>query len=392
MSLKLQNSSNVIRFMALEPTHGRKIAITGHGFDVTESDIRKIFERFGSISEVVYIRNKETGKSKGFSFVVYKDHCSAQQAINSMHHEFIFDRRVSVMFARQHKSDDSSLSFSPGLAKPPHFHHLHGLNSDPYRPLRRAQGNDFFHPRHPHEHRYPYPPGYPPSRSEMNHSPPNRFHAPVSRPDSISKEKSSDVIQEHEPPQPPLATPSSLSGASEQEDGEIPSTSERKSFEPLEDGEMPDTGTPTQKSSDPSDESGFRMRQNDLPPNQFSLSNWKIDAATEKLLENIIRIQGSVKIDSSEAQRVWAQGGLRKQFETSPSPEICSKPQAQAQAQSQEELPPHKEDEERPKTECDATSQPQTPMTRPSGWRQGWSHDSAPPKDERWEPKGKRTP
>ena len=372
--------------MSSESTHGRKIAITGHGFDVTESEIRKIFERFGPICEVVYIRNKETGKSKGFSFVVYKDPSSAQQAISSMHHEFIFERRVSVMLARQHKSDDSTVSYSPGLAKPQNFHHLHGGSSDPYRPLRRPQGNDFFHPRHPHEHRYPYPPGFPTSRADINHSPPNRFHAPMPRPDSIPKEKTSEVIQDQETPQHPLATPSSLSGASEQEDGEIPSASERKSLEALEDGEMPDTGTPTQKGTDALDESSFRGRQHDQPPNQFSLSNWKIDAATEKLLENIIRIQGSVKIYSSEAQRVWAQGGLRKQDETTPPSDAGTKPQ------TQEELLVRKGDEERPKTEQETTSQPQTPVARSSNWRQGWSHDSVPPKDDRWDPKSSMPP
>ena len=368
--------------MASEQIQSRKIAITGHGFDVTEADIRSIFDRFGEISEVVYIRNKETGKSKGFTFVVYKDHTSAQRAINSMHHDFIFDRRVSVEFARQHKLDDlSPTNYSPGLAKPPQFHHPHGLNSESFRHGRRPQQNDFFHPRPPMESRYPFPPSYPPqARSEMNPSPPNRFHTPTIRSECASKEKFLEVIQEPEAAQHPLATPSSLSGASEQEDGEIPSGPDKKLHEPLEDGEMLDSGTPTQKISDSTDELHFRQRNQTQKPSQFSISNWKIDADTEKLLANIIRIQGSVKIDSNEAQRVWAQGGLRKESASSPPTEFESRLHKSAS----EQLSPMRSEQE--KHERDLPS-PNISSSRSTNWNHTRSGDQPNPNDVRWEEK-----
>ena len=369
--------------MASEQMQGRKIAITGHGFDVTETDIRSLFDRFGEISEVVYIRNKDTGKSKGFSFVVYKDHTSAQRAINSMHHDFIFDRRVSVEFARQHKLDDLAPSnYSPGLAKPPQFHHPHGMNSENFRHIRRPQQNDFFHPRPPMESRYPFPPSYPPQvRSEMNPSPPNRFHTPTIRSEAISKEKSLEVIQEPETAQHPLATPSSLSGASEQEDGEIPSGPDKKFHEPLEDGEMLDGGTPTQKISETSDELPFRQRNQTQKPSQFSISNWKIDADTEKLLANIIRIQGSVKIDSNEAQRVWAQGGLRKESVSSPPTEFESRLHKSASDQ----LSPMRGGQD--KHEREIPSPNITSSSRSTNWNHARSGEQPNTNEVRWEEK-----
>ena len=360
---------------------GRKIAITGHGFDVTENEIRTIFERFGEISEVVYIRNKENGKSKGFSFVVYKDHISAQRAINSMHHDFIFDRRVSVEFARQHKLDDSFASnYSPGLAKPQPYHHPHGVSPNSYRHVRRQQQSDFYHPRPPLEPRYHFPPGYPPlSRAEMNHSPPNRFHSPAQRLELFSKDKSLEVVQESDSVIHPLATPSSLSGTSEQEDGEIPSGPERRFLEPLEDGEMPDAGTPTQRLTDAPGDS-FRSSQSE-PQSAFSLSNLKMDAATEKLIENIIRIQGSIKMDSNEAQRVWAQGGLRKQKESSPSMDLEPKHQKPAP----EQLSPMEGNLDR--NEPDLTLHSIAPASRPAGWQHGRDSEQSMPQDLRWEHK-----
>ncbi|KAI6652152.1 Serine/arginine-rich splicing factor RS2Z33-like [Oopsacas minuta] len=367
--------------MASEQVQGRKIAITGHGFDVTESDIRNIFDRFGEISEVVYIRNKDTGKSKGFSFVVYKDHASAQRAINTMHHDFIFDRRVSVEFARLHKPDDLFPgNYSPGLAKPPPFHHPHGTNPDSFRHVRRPQPNEFFHPRPPSEPRFPFLPGYPPlARSEMNHSPPNRFHTPTLR-SEFPKEKSLEVIQEPEIAQHPLATPSSLSGASEQEDGEIPSGPERKILEPLEDGEMLDTGTPTQKLTDLPDDTAFRSLQ-PRKPSQFSISNWKIDADTEKLLENIIRIQGSIKIDSNEAQRVWAQGGLRKESESSPPADLESRHPKPAPDQLSTVMG------QMERNEREITTPNIDPSARPTNWNHGRNVDPSNPNEHRWEDK-----
>ena len=369
--------------MSTDQIHqGRKIAITGHGFDVTENEIRSIFEKFGEISEVVYIRNKETGKSKGFSFVVYNDHISAQRAIQSMHHDFIFERRVSVEFARQHKLDESfPCNYSPGLAKPQPYHHPHGMSPNSYRHVRRQQQSDFFHPRHPMEPRYPFPPGYPPpSRPEMNHSPPNRFHSPALRSDIFPKDKSQEVVQEADPTQHPLATPSSLSGTSEQEDGEISSGPERKFLEPLEDGEMPDGGTPTQRLTDAPDDS-FRPLQSEKQP-AFSISNLKMDAATTKLLENIIRIQGTIKIDSNEAQRVWAQGGLRKQKDPSPPIELDLKHQKSAS----EQLSPVGANQER--KEPDLTPHSIAAPARPASWKHGHSHEQSMPTDLRWEHKG----
>lgn len=69
-------------------------------YDLTESELQNAFERFGQVSSVSIVKDRETGRSRGFGFVEMPDEQQAKQAIESLNLEQIGSRRVTVNEAR----------------------------------------------------------------------------------------------------------------------------------------------------------------------------------------------------------------------------------------------------------------------------------------------------
>jgi len=65
-------------------------------FKTSETELKTLFEQYGSVSSVKIIIDYETGKSKGFGFVEMDDDNEAQTAINAVN-ETEFDGRTIVV-------------------------------------------------------------------------------------------------------------------------------------------------------------------------------------------------------------------------------------------------------------------------------------------------------
>ncbi|HSE84182.1 MAG TPA: RNA-binding protein [Thermodesulfobacteriota bacterium] len=68
--------------------------------DVTEDDLRQLFEGFGQITSVNIIKDKFSGESRGFGFVEIPDKENAQAAINSLNGKELKGRTLNVNEAR----------------------------------------------------------------------------------------------------------------------------------------------------------------------------------------------------------------------------------------------------------------------------------------------------
>ena len=73
-------------------------------FDATEDDIRQAFAQHGAVEAVNVIKDRETGRSRGFAFVEMPDGAEAKEAIEKVNLTDIAGRRVTVNEARP-KSD-----------------------------------------------------------------------------------------------------------------------------------------------------------------------------------------------------------------------------------------------------------------------------------------------
>jgi RNA recognition motif-containing protein len=69
-------------------------------YNATEDDLREAFERYGDVSAVNIIMDRETGRPRGFAFVEMPDAQQAKEAIDNLNLTEIAGRKVTVNEAR----------------------------------------------------------------------------------------------------------------------------------------------------------------------------------------------------------------------------------------------------------------------------------------------------
>jgi RNA recognition motif-containing protein len=69
-------------------------------YDVTEDDLREAFSRFGQVASSNVIKDRETGRSKGFGFVEMPTQAEAQAAIAGLNGQELKARKMNVNEAR----------------------------------------------------------------------------------------------------------------------------------------------------------------------------------------------------------------------------------------------------------------------------------------------------
>jgi RNA recognition motif-containing protein len=69
-------------------------------YDVTEEELKKVFEAFGQVESVKVIRDNFSGRSKGFAFVEMADSAGAHSAIDGLDGKELKGRPLKVNKAR----------------------------------------------------------------------------------------------------------------------------------------------------------------------------------------------------------------------------------------------------------------------------------------------------
>jgi RNA recognition motif-containing protein len=68
--------------------------------EVTEDDLKTAFEVYGKVETVNVIKDKDTGRSKGFSFVEMPDNTEAQSAITGLNDKEFKGKTLKVNTAK----------------------------------------------------------------------------------------------------------------------------------------------------------------------------------------------------------------------------------------------------------------------------------------------------
>ncbi len=76
-------------------------------FNAMESDIERMFGEFGEVKSVSIVKDRDTGRSRGFAFVEMRDSQSGQQAIDALHESSVDGRAITVNEARPRESRSS---------------------------------------------------------------------------------------------------------------------------------------------------------------------------------------------------------------------------------------------------------------------------------------------
>jgi RNA recognition motif-containing protein len=69
-------------------------------YSTTDDELREMFEPYGEVSSAVVIRDRETGRSRGFGFVEMPDNAQAQAAIEGTNGQQMNGRPLTVNEAR----------------------------------------------------------------------------------------------------------------------------------------------------------------------------------------------------------------------------------------------------------------------------------------------------
>ncbi len=84
------------------------IYVGGLPFELSEGDVVTIFSQYGEPTYINLIRDKETGKSKGFAFLKYEDQRSTDLAVDNLGGTVIMGKTLKVDHTRYKKKDDES--------------------------------------------------------------------------------------------------------------------------------------------------------------------------------------------------------------------------------------------------------------------------------------------
>jgi len=84
-----------------------KVYVGDLAFTITEGDLRTAFAQYGELTEVIVIKDKFSGRSKGFGFVTFADDESAKKAISEMNGKEIQGRAIKVNVAKPMEERDS---------------------------------------------------------------------------------------------------------------------------------------------------------------------------------------------------------------------------------------------------------------------------------------------
>ena len=76
------------------------IYIGNLNYRIKEADIQQILEEYAAVSSVKIIKDRETGKSKGFAFVEMENEAAAKQAIEELNGAEFEGRTMVVKEAR----------------------------------------------------------------------------------------------------------------------------------------------------------------------------------------------------------------------------------------------------------------------------------------------------
>ncbi|MEW5941785.1 MAG: RNA-binding protein [Chloroflexota bacterium] len=77
-----------------------KLYVGNLSYDTTEDELRDLFTQAGTVASVALIKDRDSGRSKGFAFVEMSNQAEAEKAIQMFNGHTLADRPLKVNAAR----------------------------------------------------------------------------------------------------------------------------------------------------------------------------------------------------------------------------------------------------------------------------------------------------
>lgn len=85
-----------------------KLYIGNLSWNTDTDGLRSRFSQFGNVTDAIVMRDRETGRSRGFGFVTFESDADANSAVSAMNGAEVDGRNISVAVAQQREG-----GFSP---------------------------------------------------------------------------------------------------------------------------------------------------------------------------------------------------------------------------------------------------------------------------------------
>lgn len=93
---------------------GTRLFVGNLSFDVSDDDLRQAFSEAGSCSSASIVRDRMTGKSRGFGFVEMTTEEEAKRAVSTLNGRDLQGRAMNVSEARERGAADRGAPRMPG--------------------------------------------------------------------------------------------------------------------------------------------------------------------------------------------------------------------------------------------------------------------------------------
>lgn len=94
--------------------HSAYVYIGSLPYDLNEGDIVCVFSQFGEVIDCKLVRDKETGKSKGFAFLCYEDQRSTILAVDNLNGAVLCGRQICVDHVENYQAKTSEIYEASG--------------------------------------------------------------------------------------------------------------------------------------------------------------------------------------------------------------------------------------------------------------------------------------
>ena len=83
----------------------KKLFVGSLSWDTNDDGLRAAFEQFGEVAEAIVIKDRMSGRSRGFGFVTFEDGEAADRAIAELNNTELDGRAIKVDVAQERSRD-----------------------------------------------------------------------------------------------------------------------------------------------------------------------------------------------------------------------------------------------------------------------------------------------
>jgi RNA recognition motif-containing protein len=89
-----------------------KLYVGNLSYDTTEDGVRTLFTKAGTVVSVDIIKDRDTGRMKGFAFVTMNSDEEAQNAIKILNEKMLDDRPIKVNIAKPREERPQNTNYT----------------------------------------------------------------------------------------------------------------------------------------------------------------------------------------------------------------------------------------------------------------------------------------